>query len=112
MCGIAGIVDLTGRLQDGLERKLKVMGNLIRHRGPDGEGEWASPGQNAGFAHCRLSIIDLSDNAAQPMRADNGTVLVHNGEVYNYLELHEELGSGWNFKSTSDTEAILAAYDK
>ena len=112
MCGIAGIINLKGDPISGLERKLAVMGELISHRGPDGSGEWCSPNESAGLAHRRLSIIDLSETGAQPMRAENGTVLVHNGEVYNYVELQKELKSGWNFKGSSDTEAIMAAFDK
>ncbi|MFZ2102304.1 MAG: asparagine synthetase B, partial [Oricola sp.] len=88
------------------------MGELIAHRGPDGAGKWISPGCGIGMAHRRLSIIDLTEHGAQPMAADNGTVISYNGETYNYLELREALSRGWSFKSHSDTETILAAYDR
>ena len=88
------------------------MGDLIDHRGPDHADQWQGTGADVGFAHRRLSIIDLTAAANQPMRGANGTVIVHNGEVYNYLELQEALGARWPFTSRSDTEAILAAYDR
>ena len=112
MCGIAGIVDLAGRPIPGLERQLAVMGKLIAHRGPDGAGAWVAPDDKVGLAHRRLSIIDLTEHGAQPMAADNGTVISYNGETYNYVELREALSSGWRFKSHSDTETILAAYER
>ena len=64
------------------------------------------------MAHRRLAIIDLSPSGYQPMTAPSGSVITYNGEIYNYRELHDELATGWNFKSTSDTETILAAYEK
>ena len=88
------------------------MGDLIDHRGPDHADQWQGAGADVGFAHRRLSIIDLTAAANQPMQGANGTVIVHNGEVYNYLELQEALGAHWSFTSRSDTEAILAAYDR
>ena len=88
------------------------MGDLIDHRGPDHADQWQGTGADVGFAHRRLSIIDLTAAANQPMRGANGTVIVHNGEVYNYLELQAALGARWPFTSQSDTEAILAAYDR
>ena len=88
------------------------MGKLIAHRGPDGAGSWVSPNGAVGLAHRRLSIIDLTEHGAQPMAADNGTVISYNGETYNYVELRETLSPGWSFKSHSDTETILAAYER
>ena len=88
------------------------MGKLLAHRGPDGAGHWVDDGQGIGFAHRRLSVIDLSDSGNQPMHGANGNVIIHNGEVYNYLELREALSPGWPFQSHSDTETILAAYEK
>ena len=111
MCGIAGIVSLSGVPVDGLERKLAVMSRLLAHRGPDGEDTSVLACGTAGLAHRRLAIIDLSEAAAQPMHAGNGTALVHNGEIYNYLELRDELAPRWRFRSQSDTETILAAYE-
>jgi asparagine synthase (glutamine-hydrolysing) len=82
--------------------------DAIRHRGPDGEGTWVGPG--VGLGHVRLSILDLSDNAAQPMiSADGRYVLAFNGEIYNYRQLRSELESrGVRVTSTGDTEVLLA----
>ncbi len=112
MCGIAGILNLRRQPIANLGRQLSVMGDLIDHRGPDHADQWQGTGADVGFAHRRLSIIDLTAAANQPMRGANGTVIVHNGEVYNYLELQAALGARWPFTSQSDTEAILAAYDR
>ncbi len=112
MCGIAGIVSISGQPIKHLQRKLQVMGEIIAHRGPDGEGVWCADKDQAGLAHRRLSIIDLTDTGAQPMSAANGCVIAHNGEVYNYVELREALKGGWQFKGSSDTETILAAYER
>jgi len=112
MCGIAGIVNINSSEIGLLDKKLEVMNKLISHRGPDGSGKWFSEDKKVGFTHRRLSIIDLTENASQPMLADNGNVIVYNGEIYNYRELKKELESDWKFKSNSDTEVILAAYDK
>ena len=87
MCGIAGFV-LTGNLRDA-ERRLRAMAESVRHRGPDGEG--AAVFDHAGLAHTRLSIIDLSAGA-QPMSNDDGSVTItFNGEIFNYVELRQEL---------------------
>ncbi len=110
MCGIAGIISLNGTPIPSLQRKLAVMGKLIAHRGPDGEGTWCAQSNTAGLAHRRLSIIDLSETGAQPMSGPNDTVISYNGEVYNYLELQEALKGSWQFRGPSDTETILAAY--
>jgi asparagine synthase (glutamine-hydrolysing) len=112
MCGIAGAVSLNGQAVRGLERKLTAMSALIAHRGPDGNDIWQAPGGVCGLAHRRLAIIDLSPTGHQPMVAPNGTTITYNGEVYNYRELIRALEPGWRFRSTSDTEAILAAYAK
>ena len=112
MCGIAGFVSLTASPYSRSVVALRAMSSLIAHRGPDGEGEWVSPGAHVGFVHRRLAIIDLSPSGAQPMHASNGTVIAYNGEIYNYIELRDELSAHWTFRSKSDTEVILAAYDK
>jgi asparagine synthase (glutamine-hydrolysing) len=88
------------------------MGKLIAHRGPDGHGVWLNGARSCGLAHRRLAIIDLSPAGHQPMVAPNGSVVTYNGEIYNYLELMNELESSWTFRSKSDTESILAAYAK
>jgi asparagine synthase (glutamine-hydrolysing) len=110
MCGIAGVVQLDGQPIKHMAKRLEVMNALIEHRGPDGHGTWISQSGSAGLAHRRLAIVDLSPMGAQPMTADNRTVLVHNGEVYNFIELREELKSGWTFKSRTDTEIVMAAH--
>ena len=112
MCGIAGQISLTGQVIPRLEGHLNVMSEILAHRGPDGGGVWLSDRQNVGLMHRRLSIIDLSKSGAQPMRARNGAVISYNGEIYNYPELRAALKSHWNFESKSDTECILAAYDR
>ena len=112
MCGIAGIVSLDGTPVPRLDAGLATLDRLIAHRGPDGRGAWANPSRVAGLVHRRLAIIDLSDAAQQPMLAPGPTAITYNGEIYNYVELRELLGHDWNFRSTSDTETILAAYDR
>jgi len=88
------------------------MSQLLAHRGPDGEGKWIDSAGLVGFVHRRLAIVDLSESAAQPMRGCNGAVITYNGEIYNYRELLKSLADRWSFRSNSDTECILAAYDK
>jgi asparagine synthase (glutamine-hydrolysing) len=112
MCGIAGIVSLNKNSITNLSSKLKVMSNILIHRGPDGNGQWLNKKNDLGFIHRRLAIIDLSEISNQPMIANNSTVITYNGEVYNYKELQKSLGKHWMFKTNSDTECILAAYDK
>ena len=108
MCGIAGIVTQNGTPPD--EGLLWRMSDSIAHRGPDGQAVWTSPG--VGFAHRRLAIIDLSEEAAQPMHGMSGRfTIVFNGEIYNYRELRANLeSSGARFRTSSDTEAILEGY--
>lgn len=110
MCGIAGILNTDGTPADN--NVLREMASVLRHRGPDDEGLFCDG--NLGFSHRRLSIIDLSDRAHQPMMNDAQTVVVvHNGEIYNYVELRAELESrGHRFRSKSDTEVILRAYEE
>ncbi len=91
---------------------LKKMTDAIAHRGPDGEGQWSNSSNTIHLGHRRLSIIDLSNAAAQPMQYAGRYQLVHNGEIYNYLEIRSFLSNkGYNFTTQSDTEVILAAYD-
>lgn len=86
--------------------------DLMRHRGPDGYGEWTSKDSRIFLGHRRLAIFDLSADGAQPMGSnDQDLQIVFNGEIYNYLELKSELQSkGYRFKSQTDTEIVLAAY--
>ena len=112
MCGIAGQISLNNHQIPSLSHGLSVMSRLIAHRGPDGRGQWQSDSEQVGLVHRRLAIIDLSQSAAQPMRAVNDTVITYNGEIYNYPELKEALKPHWTFRSHSDTECIMAAYDQ
>ncbi|WP_249164575.1 asparagine synthase (glutamine-hydrolyzing) [Bradyrhizobium jicamae] len=112
MCGIAGFVSLSSRPVVNASASLEVMGALIAHRGPDGFGQWNDDAQRVGLVHRRLAIIDLTPSGAQPMHGPNGTVITYNGEIYNFIELREMLSERWTFTSSSDTEVILAAYDR
>lgn len=112
MCGIAGIVNLSADPVADIEKKLDVMGDLIKHRGPDASGSWVSPDKSVGLVHQRLSILDLSSRGTQPMVGESGDVVSYNGEIYNYLELRNQLKDNWNFTSKTDTECILAAYSR
>lgn len=110
MCGIAGIISSDPSLVN--ITALTQMADALAHRGPDGEGFWINENNNAGLGHRRLSIIDLSDAAAQPMHYMNRYTIVYNGEIYNYIELKKELlKAGYAFHTNSDTEVILAAFD-
>ena len=110
MCGIAGI--LSADAAKITPQRLKDMSAAIAHRGPDGEGVWVSPAGQAGLAHRRLSIIDLSPAGAQPMHYLDRYTMIHNGELYNYPELRGLLqAKGYSFFSRTDTEVIIAAFD-
>ncbi len=90
---------------------IEKMNNITKHRGPDGTGVFVN--ENVSLGHNRLSILDLSENANQPMRSGCGRyVIVFNGEIYNFKELRNELRSGYDFKTNGDTEVIIAAYKK
>jgi asparagine synthase (glutamine-hydrolysing) len=111
MCGIAGVyaLDKSGVDLDGLRR----MTSAIRHRGPDGEGHWVNAAGDLGLGHRRLAVVDLSELGAQPMHYAGRYTVTLNGEVYNYIEIREELSKrGYRFASESDTEVLLAAYQE
>ena len=110
MCGIVGILNLNKESVD--QNLLKKMVNTMSYRGPDDQGFYIK--ENIGLGHCRLSIIDLSKTGHQPMSNENTTIwIVYNGEIYNYLELGEELKrQGHTFKSKTDTEVILHSYEE
>lgn len=107
MCGIFGLVGI--RAPDPRAHALR-----LKHRGPDGFGEYASAGAPVYLGHCRLAILDLTDQGRQPMSNEDGTVwITYNGEVYNFRELQRELvARGHVFRSRSDTEAIVHAYEE
>ena len=110
MCAIAGIYNLDGKPVE--EKLLQRMAEVMKHRGPDDEGHYLN--RNIGFAHRRLSIIDLSSVGHQPMSNEEKTIwIIHNGEVYNYLEIREDLSKkGYRFRSNTDTEVILYSYQE
>ena len=112
MCGIAGIVNVDGRPveQGAIERLTR----LLAHRGPDGDGHWFNAERNVAVGHRRLAIIDPGPGGYQPMlSADERYVIVYNGEIYNFLELRLELEAlGTKFRTQSDTEVILAAWQR
>ena len=111
MCGIAGRVNFkTGAPVD--RSVVQAMCDLIAHRGPDGEGVWVDG--SVGLGHRRLAIIDLSPGGRQPMAISSGDIHVtFNGEIYNFQELRRELeAKGHRFRSRSDTEVLLAAYQE
>lgn len=109
MCGISGIVN---KNQDKVQKyEIQKINDLISHRGPDDEGFYFE--KNFAFGHRRLSILDLSSDGHQPMHYLDKYTITYNGEVYNYLEIKEELIKyGYSFHSKTDTEVILASYDK
>jgi asparagine synthase (glutamine-hydrolysing) len=108
MCGIAGIIAGDGaRAVDPV--LVERMCDALAHRGPDGAGVWSEPGVALG--HRRLSIIDLAGSPQPMLSADRSSVIVFNGEIYNFRELRRELaGAGFVFRTAGDTEVILAAY--
>lgn len=111
MCGIAGFVDFN---KNSSEEILSGMTDTLKHRGPDGSGTNLDNNHEyqVGLGHRRLSIIDLSTSAGQPMNLDH-LQIVFNGEIYNYEEIKDELKSkGHSFKTSSDTEMILHAYQE
>ncbi|KJC56300.1 asparagine synthase [Bradyrhizobium sp. LTSPM299] len=110
MCGIAGIVNLRGNPVEPAE--ISRLTSLVAHRGPFGEGTWFNAKRNLAFGHRRLAIIDPTDGGYQPMASGDGRhVILYNGEIYNFLELRRELeAKGAVFRSQSDTEVILAAW--
>jgi asparagine synthase (glutamine-hydrolysing) len=105
MCGVSGVVSIRpidkAKLQESLES--------LKHRGPDAQGLYISRNFNCGLAHARLSILDTSSNANQPMHIEDN-VIVYNGEIYNHLELRRLVEVVWN--TTSDTETFLMGYIK
>jgi asparagine synthase (glutamine-hydrolysing) len=110
MCGIAGAIHTRGEPIADLDRRLAVMSELIEHRGPDDARTWIHERGHVGFAHRRLSIIDI-ECGQQPMSDEAGRWIAYNGEVYNYPELRTEIGSR-AFRTASDTEVVLRAHGR
>src|SRR6266704_958950 len=116
MCGIVGVLSFANSAFRVSEPYLVRMRDVMAHRGPDGAGIFISPDRRVGLGHRRLSIIDLSENAAQPMVNEDGTLWVtFNGEIYNHAEIRAELESrgGHRWRTDhSDTEVILHAFEQ
>ena len=112
MCGICCIYTYSGGSPSVDVTELVRMRDAMAERGPDGKGQWISSDRRVGLGHRRLSIVDLSDAAAQPMTSAHGrTVVTFNGEIYNHRKLREELeAEGYIFRTQSDTEVLLQLY--
>ena len=107
MCGISGVINKNNKSVE--ELLIHQMTNIIAHRGPDSSGSYLY--KNIAFGHRRLSILDLSSSGHQPMKYLDDLVITYNGEIYNFIEIREELiQKGYIFDSNSDTEVILKAY--
>lgn len=113
MCGINGIFAYHYAAGPATEAELLATRDHMRRRGPDGAGTWWGENRRVGLGHRRLSIIDLSDRASQPMTSVDGRLAItFNGEIYNFPELKAELeAQGRRFRTTSDTETLLHLYD-
>ena len=110
MCGIAGII--SGDPSRVHKNVLQGMADSLAHRGPNGEACWISVSGHAGLSHRWLAVIDRHTSAAQPMHYLERYTIVYNGEIYNYIELRSKLlKAGYTFRTMSDTEVLLAAYD-
>tara|TARA_A100001015_G_C14839382_1_gene651857 strand:- start:62 stop:754 length:693 start_codon:yes stop_codon:yes gene_type:complete len=108
MCGIFGLYNHSGFSNKLIENSL----NNISHRGPDNSALWHDEKNKIILGHNRLSIIDLSENASQPMfDLSTNSVIVYNGELYNYKELRAQLSKNYKFYTSSDTEVLIKAYD-
>jgi asparagine synthase (glutamine-hydrolysing) len=112
MCRIVGLANLEPH--QNLEKIIITMRDSMAHGGPDDAGLYIDKENRIALGHRRLSIIDLSSLGHQPMCSDDGnTWITYNGEVYNFLELRKELQNlNYTFKSNSDTEVILNAYQE
>ena len=108
MCGISGFISPSIKESD-----LMQMTNQLEHRGPDAQGTYINVEQGIGLGHRRLSIIDLSETANQPLSSQNGRYLiVYNGELYNYVELRNKISSEAKieFRTNCDTEVVIEAF--
>ncbi len=113
MCGITGIINLTNDLACEKNEILNFNNSLV-HRGPDDNGIYINSNKKISLGHCRLNIIDLTQNGKQPMSYLNDRYwITFNGEIFNFLELKKKLKYfGYEFYNNTDTEVILASYDK
>lgn len=112
MCGIVAIYSYHNDAPPVDRDELRKIRDYMRLRGPDGKGEWYTENMRVGLGHRRLAIIDLSDNAAQPMTSEDGKLVISfNGEIYNYQALRQDLKKkGYQFRTHSDTEVLLHLY--
>ena len=109
MCGLTGIISFEPGSFDA--EAVRKMTAVLAHRGPDGESLWSNDTGNVTFGHRRLAIIDLSEKGIQAMHYESRYTIIYNGEIYNYVEIREQLElKGYRFQTQSDTEVILAAY--
>ncbi|HEV2815933.1 MAG TPA: asparagine synthase (glutamine-hydrolyzing) [Allosphingosinicella sp.] len=110
MCGIAGIIRIDGG--PVADRDLGGLRDSLSHRGPDGFTIWKSPDESCGLVHLRLAIIDPDPRSNQPMTTPDGALsIIYNGEIFNFLELRDELvAEGVAFRTESDTEVLLEAW--
>lgn len=115
MCGITGFWDTSGQIStDKMQWIVRQMSDTLLHRGPDDGGTWVDVEVGIALGHRRLSILDLSPEGHQPMHSASGRyVIVFNGEIYNFVELRQELKSlGHHFRGHSDTEVMLASFSQ
>ncbi|MDD9972092.1 MAG: asparagine synthase (glutamine-hydrolyzing) [Myxococcales bacterium] len=112
MCGIAGILAYDPKAASVQRAEVEAMSARMRPRGPDGDGLWTADDGRVALAHRRLAIIDPDPRSAQPMVSHNGALrITFNGEIYNHRDLRAELeAQGHVFRTTSDTEVLLALY--
>ena len=104
MCGIAAIFTYSDSAAQVNRREMDRILERMKHRGPDDSGEWYSLNDRLGLGHCRLSIIDLSENGAQPMVSQDGkTVISFNGEIYN----HKELRRNWKKRASASVPKAI-----
>jgi asparagine synthase (glutamine-hydrolysing) len=112
MCGITGMFSFGVDAERVDPERLQVMRETLVHRGPDGSGMYVTEDGRVGLAHRRLAIVDIA-GGAQPMFSERGTVIVFNGEIYNYPALRAQLElDGVRFRTRCDTEVILHLYDR
>ncbi len=110
MCGITGYINIQTKIDQSV---IQQMTNTLMHRGPDGSDTYISENGQYTLGHRRLSFLDLSDAGKQPMKDNSEKVIItFNGEIYNFPELKKELDDDYDFKTSTDTEVILAGYRK
>ncbi|MBX2947960.1 MAG: asparagine synthase (glutamine-hydrolyzing) [Crocinitomicaceae bacterium] len=110
MCGITGYIDIHNRISPSV---IQQMTDTLMHRGPDGGDTYISENGHYALGHRRLSFLDLSEQGKQPMKDNSEKVIItFNGEIYNFPELKKELSDSYEFKTSTDTEVILAGYRK